>query len=43
MSDKKNIGGAGKGDKPRPVDFKKYQENYDLIFRKNKKKNNKND
>jgi hypothetical protein len=23
---------AGKGDKPRPMDFKKYQENYELIF-----------
>jgi hypothetical protein len=23
---------AGKGDTPRPVDFKKYQENYDFIF-----------
>jgi hypothetical protein len=27
----------GKGDKPRPVDRKKYNENYDRIFRKNKK------
>lgn len=25
---------AGKGDKPRPMDRKKYEENYDLIFRK---------
>lgn len=29
---------AGKGDKPRPVDKKKYDENYELIFRKKKKK-----
>ena len=27
----------GKGDRPRPVDRKKYNENYDRIFRKNKK------
>lgn len=27
---------AGKGDKPRPVDFKTYRENYDKIFRKDK-------
>jgi len=27
---------AGKGDKPRPVDIKKYSANYDRIFRKNK-------
>jgi hypothetical protein len=25
---------AGKGDKPRPIDRKKYDENYDRIFRK---------
>ena len=25
--------GAGKGDKPRPVDKKKYDENYERIFR----------
>lgn len=25
---------AGKGDKPRPVDYKKWSENYDEIFRK---------
>jgi hypothetical protein len=24
----------GKGDKPRPVNLKKYSENYDKIFRK---------
>jgi hypothetical protein len=35
---------AGKGDKPRPVDKKKWDENYDNIFRKNKKqKNSKNE
>lgn len=27
----------GKGDKPRPVDIKKYTENYERIFRKKKK------
>jgi len=27
---------AGKGDTPRPVDPKKYGENYDRIFRKEK-------
>ena len=26
----------GKGDKQRPVDLKKYTENYDKIFRKKK-------
>jgi hypothetical protein len=26
----------GKGDKPRPVNLKKYAENYDRIFRKQK-------
>jgi len=26
--------GAGKGDAPRPVDKRKYDENYDAIFRK---------
>lgn len=25
---------AGKGDKPRPVDRKKFENNFDLIFRK---------
>ena len=29
---------AGKGDSPRPFDRKKYEENYDRIFRKGKKK-----
>jgi hypothetical protein len=28
--------GAGKGDKPRPVDPKKYAENYERIFGKKK-------
>jgi hypothetical protein len=28
--------GAGKGDKPRPVDAKKYAENYERIFGKKK-------
>lgn len=27
---------SGKGDKPRPVDLKKYGENYDYIFRRKK-------
>lgn len=29
---------AGKGDKPRPVNKKKYDENFDRIFNKKKKK-----
>ncbi len=29
--------GAGKGSKPRPVDFTKFGTNYDLIFKNNKK------
>ena len=29
--------GAGKGDKPRPVNKKVYDDNYDLIFNKNTK------
>jgi hypothetical protein len=33
---------AGKGDKPRPVNKLKYNENYDLINWKNKKKTYKN-
>lgn len=32
-----NKDGAGKGDNPRPVNLKKYQDNYDRIFRKKKK------
>lgn len=31
MAEKKH---AGKGDNPRPVNLKKYQENYDKIFKK---------
>ena len=27
---------AGKGDRARPVDAKKYRENYDAIFRKSR-------
>lgn len=30
--------GAGKGDSPRPLDLKKYRENYDRIFKKKPKK-----
>jgi hypothetical protein len=26
--------GAGKGSKPRPINLKKFGDNYDLIFRK---------
>ena len=29
-----NTNQAGKGDAPRPIDLKAYQENYDHIFRK---------
>jgi hypothetical protein len=29
---------AGKGDKPRPINKKKYDENFDRIFNKKKKK-----
>lgn len=29
-------GGAGKGDKPRPLDKKRYDENYERIFGKKK-------
>ena len=32
---------AGKGDKYRPVDKKQYDENYEAIFGKKKKKNSK--
>lgn len=28
----------GKGDRPRPVDKKKYDENYDRIFRKRERR-----
>jgi len=35
---------AGKGDSPRPVDYKKWSENWDRIFgKKKKKKDKKND
>lgn len=34
---------AGKGDRYRPVDLKKYGDNYDNIFRKKEKKEKKND
>jgi|TARA_Y100000389_G_C17012088_1_gene294646 hypothetical protein len=34
---------AGKGDRYRPVDPKKYGDNYDNIFRKKEKKEKKND
>jgi hypothetical protein len=30
-------GQAGKGDTYRPVDWKKWSDNYDKIFKKNKK------
>jgi hypothetical protein len=29
---------AGKGDKPRPMNFRKYQANYELIFAKKEDK-----
>jgi len=39
MAKNKSIAsGAGKGDAYRPVDMKKYRENYDKIFGKKKKK-----
>ena len=38
MSDKKKSTGAGKGDKPRKVNLKRYGENYDRIFKKKVKK-----
>jgi hypothetical protein len=38
---KKRSSGAGKGDKPRPVDIKKYCENYDKIFGNKKHKKDK--
>jgi len=38
MGDGTRDGGAGKGDLRRPTDDKKYQEGYDRIFKKNKKK-----
>jgi hypothetical protein len=40
MSDNR-IHSAGKGDKARPVDYKKWSENWDRIFGKKKKKKSK--
>jgi hypothetical protein len=37
MSDSR-VHSAGKGDKPRPVDLKKWSDNWDRIFGKKKKK-----
>ena len=37
----KNTSQAGKGDKPRPVNKKQYDENYDKIFKKKSKEKNK--
>jgi len=34
---------AGKGDRYRPVNTEKFNKNFDEIFRKNKKKEKKND
>jgi hypothetical protein len=34
---RKDFASAGKGDAPRPIDKKKYDENYDNIFRKGEK------
>jgi hypothetical protein len=34
---------AGKGDRYRPVNTEKFNQNFDKIFRKNKKKEQKND
>ena len=34
---RKEFSGAGKGDAPRPVNKKKFDENYDAIFRKEDK------
>jgi len=33
-------GQAGKGDKPRPYDRKKFEDNFDHIFRKQTKQSN---
>ena len=44
MAKNKSItSGAGKGDAYRPVNMKKYRENYDKIFGKKKKKKEKNE
>jgi len=37
---RKEFSGAGKGDAPRPIDKKKFDENYDAIFRKGDEQNN---
>ena len=41
MSDDR-VHSAGKGDKPRPIDYKKWSDNWDRIFGKKKKKVKKN-
>ena len=39
MSNNDGVGPGGKGDKPRPMpDRKKFEENFDRIFRKKDKK-----
>ena len=40
MSKKKKSSGAGKGDRNRVSDKKKYDENYEKIFGQKKKKRN---
>ncbi len=40
MSKKKKSSGAGKGDRDRVSDKKKYDENYEKIFGQKKKKRN---
>jgi hypothetical protein len=42
VMDDKRRHSAGKGDKPRPVDYKKWSDNWDRIFGKKKKKIKKN-
>lgn len=38
----RNLNGAGKGDRPRPItNRKQYEENWDRIFSKKKKKTSK--
>jgi hypothetical protein len=36
MANTDGVGPGGKGDKQRPTDKQKYDENYDRIFRKKK-------
>ena len=36
MSNNDGVGPGGKGDKPRPTDKKKFDENFDRIFWKKK-------